>query len=357
MRAALFESFNQPYVVKDVPVPTELHPYQMLLRTGAAGFCHTDELIRTGGMPVSLKHDLIGGHEPAGTVVDLGEDAAKYGWHIGQRVGALGYMGYCGTCPDCKDGRLNYCTKLSDGGFLGMSCQGVFSEYCLVDYRSAVELPDTMSFVEAAPLFCAGATMYNAILTAKQPQGAILGIVGLGALGHLGVQFAKSMGYVVVGVDARDEPIELAKSLKLAPHLCLDAREGVESATKAIAALNPEKPFPGLDACIVATDWIPSFQYGLDILTRHGTLIVVGQPAEKIPFHFSDLIFKDITVKGSLLASPENCKALIEHVALHPVEIKVKTYKLDDVTEMVHDLHQPGMKGKFVVEFEQTQVL
>lgn len=103
------------------------------------------------------------------------------------------------------------------------------------------------------------------------------------------------MGYVVVGVDARDEPIELAKSLKLAPHLCLDAREGVESATKAIAALNPEKPFPGkeihtigfpntsklthgtlgLDACIVATDWIPSFQYGLDILTRHGTLIVV----------------------------------------------------------------------------------
>lgn len=68
----------------------------MLLRTGAAGFCHTDELIRTGGMPVSLKHDLIGGHEPAGTVVDLGEDAVKAGWYIGQRVGALGYMGYCG---------------------------------------------------------------------------------------------------------------------------------------------------------------------------------------------------------------------------------------------------------------------
>lgn len=68
----------------------------MLLKTGAAGFCHTDELIRTGGMPVSLKHNLIGGHEPAGTVVDLGKDAAKAGWYIGQRVGALGYMGYCG---------------------------------------------------------------------------------------------------------------------------------------------------------------------------------------------------------------------------------------------------------------------
>ena len=69
----------------------------MLLKTGAAGFCHTDELIRTGGMPISLKGGLIGSHEPAGTVVALGESAAKAGWKIGQRVGALGYMGYCGT--------------------------------------------------------------------------------------------------------------------------------------------------------------------------------------------------------------------------------------------------------------------
>lgn len=120
-----------------------------------------------------------------------------------------------------------------------------------------------MSFAEAAPLFCAGATMFSAILTANQPKGSILGIVGLGALGHLGIQvrayvlkllmhlsqfypqFARSMGYVVVGVDARDEPIELARGLKLAPHLCLDARDGVESAKNRIAALNPDKTFPG----------------------------------------------------------------------------------------------------------------
>lgn len=108
---------------------------------------------------------------------------------------------------DCKSGRNNYCMDIGKGQFIGMSAQGAFAEYVLVgrvsttcvwfinyvvdiltDYRSAVELPDSMSFAEAAPLFCAGATMFNAILTASQPKGATLGIVGLGALGHLGIQ-------------------------------------------------------------------------------------------------------------------------------------------------------------------------
>lgn len=93
----LQEKYNEPYIIKDVPVPSQLEPYHLLLQTGAAGFCHTDELIRTGGFPGALEHNVIGSHEPAGTIVAMGEDAVKAGWKTGQRVGALGYINFCGT--------------------------------------------------------------------------------------------------------------------------------------------------------------------------------------------------------------------------------------------------------------------
>ena len=237
-----------------------------------------------------------------------------------------------------------------------------------------MHLPDSLSFEHAAPLFCAGATIYSAIKKANLKRGDILGIVGLGALGHLGIQFAKCMvpviplncysfqGLTVVGIDSRKEPISLSRSLKYTADLLIDSSHGVQAAVEEINKLPKSSLFTGLDAVIIATGANEAFEFGADLLRKHGTLIVVGQPPEKIAFSFFQFIFRDITVKGSLLSDAATCQEMVNMVAVKGIEVKTKvcgflessdvqSFKLEQINDMVEEYHKPQMKGKFVVTF------
>ncbi|KAL8277614.1 hypothetical protein RQP46_010046 [Phenoliferia psychrophenolica] len=310
MRAAQILEKGGPYVIQQIPVP-EVGPWEILIKTACAGHCHTDTMVAEdafgGGFPIT------GSHEPAGTVAKLGEEAVKLGkFKVGDRIAALYMLGACGECWDCKEGSKKYCSEFK--GALGIVTNGAFADYTLVDSRSSVKLPDSMAWDQT------------------------IGVIGLGALGHLGVQMAKAMGYIVVGVDARPEPIELAKSLVLAPDLCINAATtSVEDALTAIAALDPKKQLRGLDACIVVTDAPASFQNAVDLLARHGT----------------DLIFKDIRVVGSLIGDTAQAQATVDLVAKHGIEVKTTKYRLDDMAQLLEDAHRPDKKGKAVVMFDQ----
>jgi alcohol dehydrogenase, propanol-preferring len=166
----------------------------------------------------------------------------------------------------------------------------------------------------------------------------------------------------VVGVDARKEPIELTKSLKFTADLLIDSTKGKESAVEQIDKLKKNSEFSGLDAVIIATGANPAFEFGADLLKKHGTLIVVGQPPEKISFTFFHFIFRDITVKGSLLADAKTCQEMVNMVAEKGIEVKTKVhiilfisdkqgFKLEQINEMVDEYHKPEMKGKFVITF------
>ncbi|KZV81724.1 GroES-like protein [Exidia glandulosa HHB12029] len=348
MKAARVVEAGAPYEIQDIPVPQITEPHQLLLKTGAAGFCHTDTMARKGEGHYSTR-PITGSHEPAGTIVAVGDSAAAKGWSIGQRVVAMTNIGYCGTCPDCQSGRDNHCPAMK---WVGLSTDGAFAEYVIVDCRAAARIPDSMPFTSAAPLACAGATIHSAILVANVPPGGILGIIGLGALGHIGVQLARIMGYTVVGVDSRTAPLELAKGLKLSPALLIDSTQSPEQAQDAIKRLVPGKPFPGLDAAIVATDAVPAFDFAVKILAKHGTLVMVGQPGSPVSFTYQDIIFKDITVKGSVLSTQANFRKLVELVSREGVEIYTKSYRLEHVMQMVHDQENVAMKGKFVIDFQ-----
>jgi len=290
---------------------------------------------------------ITGSHEPTGVVEECGPDVK--GFQKGDRVGATAFVAECGQCPDCKAGRPLYCDNASMGG---INTHGAFAEYVVVDSKMAAHLPDNLSFDQAAPLTCAGCTIYNGLKACELKEGQSVGIVGLGALGHIGIQLAKTMGYKVVGVDARDEPIKLANSLKYKPDLCINTTKGVDEAWKQIEELTKDEAYPGLDAVVVATDHPDSFAFATKILRKHGLFVLLGQPAEGVTFQYFDLIFRDIKVKGSLLGDQACLQELMDLVAEKGIKIETQSFKLDQVNEVTELVHKPEHKGKMVISFE-----
>jgi D-arabinose 1-dehydrogenase-like Zn-dependent alcohol dehydrogenase len=333
----------------DIPVPSDLNDYEVLLAIKSAGFCHTEMLLRDGIFRAK-QLPIIPSHEPTGIIVSKGKKVGDE-FQIGDRVGALNLSNACGQCPDCLNDKPLYCEEFNA---TGLSIDGAFAEYQKADSRWVVPLPDEISFEQGAPLMCAGATVFNAVEKCALKKGEILAIVGLGALGHLAVQFAKCMELIVVAIDNRPEPLELVKNLPYAPDLIIDSSK--TDAANAITQINElrttatEKTYPGADVTLVLTDPIPAYKYALAITKKHGTMVVVGQPREPIPIGFRDLIFRDITVKGSLLSNVESARRMVKFVAKYGIKTDVKTYSLEEVpTKLVEDFHSPHMKGKLVV--------
>jgi len=217
----------------------------------------------------------------------------------------------------------------------------VFAEYMLADPLTTFPLPPSLSFEHAAPLFCAGATIFSALLRCSLRPGQSVAILGVGALGHLGVQFAKVMGLRVVAVDSRPAPLEMVKTLRHPPDVCINSASGIDAARKQL-------PWP-VDASIIATDAIPAYEFAMDLTRTHGTVVVVGQPKEKIPVPYAQLIMRDLTLRGSVLASPEDCRDMLKMFAENDLEVRTKVYELEEIEQLIEDTHKPGMSGKMVV--------
>lgn len=225
MKAHLLEEFNQPYALRDVPVPTIDDPNDLLIHVDAASYCHTDAVLGSGVMrPPPLPH--VGCHEFAGTIVALG-DASIQQFKIGDRVAVPGRGNHvCGKCIECQNpsgldpdepGYSVYCPYAA--GSLGVAQAGGFREYALVDSRQVALIPSSMSAVEIAPLMCAGLTIYAALRKCELQPGQRVGIMGCGGgLGHLGLQFATKMGLKTTGVDISPQALDLARNLVSIPN-------------------------------------------------------------------------------------------------------------------------------------------
>lgn len=211
---------------------------------------------------------------------------------------------------------------------VGMTTDGAFAEYCLVDSRSCALIPERFSFAQACPMSCAGTTIFTAIRRAGLKPGQSLGMVGLGALGVLGVQMSQAMGFKTVGFDSRPEPVELAKTFKKASsgpadYLVFTADTPQEQALEQIQAMEPEKEWAGLDAVVLCTDAQESFAYATSLLRNHGTFVLVGAPEQGITFQYHDLIFRDILIKGSLLGSREDLQQCLELCTEHNIQVSI----------------------------------
>lgn len=362
MRAAVLTQFKQPYKLIEKPVPKVSAPQDILVRIRAAGFCHSDLQVWEGVYESPLP--LVGSHEPVGEVVEMGEEARqKSGFKVGDRIGLLNFKNHCGKCHECthpekNGGNTIYCDS-DQTTMAGIKSDGGFAEYCIADYRSSAKIPDRVPYDQAAPLFCAGATMYGAITRAREgvvrtgpllPGKAVIGVVGIGGLGHIGVQLLRALGFTTVAIDNRQPALDTLDEIPVPenkPDLMVLGND--EKAEKKVKDFCGEAK--GLDSVLVATDVPEAFKFAMKLVRKHGSVVMMGVPTDPIPVDAFPLIFNDITLKGSLICGKPELDQMMEVVAKKNIWVHTNTYKLDDINEKVL-LRYPKdkeLKGRLVV--------
>src|SRR6202166_4240629 len=208
-------------VEREIPKPGAGH---VLIKVQACGVCHSDVLTKEGAWP-GIQYPRVPGHEVAGIIHELGDGVSA--WKKGQRVGVGWHGGQDNTCPSCRRGDFRNCRNLK---IPGISYDGGYQQYMVAPVEALAAIPENLSDVDAAPLLCAGITTYNALRHSGARPGDLVAVLGVGGLGHLGIQFANKCGYQVVGISRGKESEALAK--KLGAHIYIDS-----SSTDAAAAL------------------------------------------------------------------------------------------------------------------------
>ncbi|KAK4196772.1 putative alcohol dehydrogenase [Triangularia verruculosa] len=373
MKAQILPSFNAPYRLTSLPLPvfTASNPHDILVKVLAASYCHTDLVLAQGQMspfPPSFPH--IGCHEFSGEVISLPEHSLSQ-FKIGDRVGVPGRsFRPCGKCFECRREPGDDEDKSVDGGGYsvycvsagnhGISAPGGFREFALVDSRQVTPLPDNISAVQGASLMCAGITIYAAIKKCGLTKGNRVGIMGCGGgLGHLGLQFAAKMGLQALGVDAADEPLRMAEEIAEA----LRQESGISAQVADVRVIKAEhlvqemgkedgkqdKADMGLDAVIILPESQKAFDYGISLLRTHGRCVVVSFPAEGFHISARDVVFRDISIVGSLVGSNKVLREMVTFAAEHNVQARIKTYPLKELNDLVLE-YKKGKGEKLVID-------
>jgi len=230
------------------------------IRVQACGICHSDALVKEGTYP-GIQYPRVPGHEVAGVIDSVGTGVA--GWQPGQRVGVGWNGGYCGHCEQCRRGELFACVT---GQVTGITYDGGYAEYMLAPASAVALMPAELAPVEAAPLMCAGVTMFNALRNSGARPGDVVAVLGLGGLGHLGVQYAAKMGFRVVGIARGKDKEAFARELGASEYLDSQAKDPAAELLKLGGARV-------IVATVTSGDAMSAVQGGLGV---NGTLLLIG---------------------------------------------------------------------------------
>jgi propanol-preferring alcohol dehydrogenase len=294
-------------------------PGHVRIAVEACGVCHSDlygvhNVIgnRPAGTPI------VPGHEVVGRIDALGPDVT--GWTVGQQVG-LGYLGgHCGACENCRRGDFVYCT---DQPVLGDSIDGGYAESVIARASGLVAVPEELGAAEAAPLLCAGITVFNGLRKGAPRPGDLVAVQGIGGLGHLAIQYAVKLGLRVVAIARGEAKRELA--------LKLGATEYIDS-----AAGDPGKALQELGGAtvIVATATTGASMTPLvEGLALRGRLIVVGAAGDPIEVSTSALIFGGRSIAGSLTGTPSENEENLAFSLANDVRPMVETVPLEKAAD------------------------
>src|SRR5262245_8385781 len=301
-------------------------PGQVRIRVEACGVCHTDASTVAGTYP-GLTLPRVPGHEVVGRIEALGRGVAR--WDIGQRVGVGLMAGEDGVCASCRRGDMVNCRNPV---ISGVSADGGYAEVMIAEARAIASIPDALGSAEAAPLLCAGVTTYNALRNAGLRGGDLVAVQGIGGLGHLGVQFARHMGFHTVAIGRGADKEKLAK--ELGAHVYIDTLAG--DAAPALQRM-------GGAAAILATGTSGEAMGKLvPGLAARGRLIVVGVPQDAIRLSAVPLVFGGRSVHGSLTGTPIDSEDALRFSVLQNIRPMIETVPL----EQAADAYARMMQGK-----------
>src|SRR5213083_1851622 len=225
MRVAQIPSPKRPFEIVERPIP-EATPGTVRVKVAACGVCHSDALVKEGLWP-GIQYPRVPGHEVTGTIDGVG--AEVIGWTRGQRVGVGWNGGYCGRCDPCRRGNLFACETHQ---VTGISFDGGYGEYMIAPASAVARFPDDLSPVDAAPLLCAGITTFNALRNSGARPGDLVAVLGIGGLGHLGVQFAAKAGYRTVAIARGKDKEALARRLGAHHYVDSQSQDPAEELTR-----------------------------------------------------------------------------------------------------------------------------
>lgn len=336
MKAAVVPEFGAPLEIRHVPVPAP-GPGQVLVQIRASGLCHTDIHAARGDWPVKPKMPLIPGHEGVGDVVAVGPGESPVA--VGDRV-ALPWLGHaCGHCRYCVAGWETYCLTPQ---YMGYTMDGGYADFTLAFASHVVKIPDAVSWLDAAPITCAGVTTYKALKVARPQPNETAMVVGIGGLGHLALQYARIFGTTTVAVDVEDEKLQLAKDLG-ADHV-VDAR-GNQAET--LAALG------GVDVAVVTVPSPAVMAAAHASLNPNGRLVLVGLPADnQLVLPVFETVLKGISVVGSLVGTRND---LADCFALHAqgrTRVVAEWRRLEDVNECFEEVLAGRVPARLVFDME-----
>ncbi|MFZ0089812.1 MAG: alcohol dehydrogenase [Solirubrobacteraceae bacterium] len=299
---------------RDVPEPGF---GEAVVRVHACGVCHSDMFAKEGGYP-GVSHPLVPGHEIGGVVDSLGDGVR--GWEVGQRVGVGWFGGNCGHCEWCRRGWLMDCENME---IPGITVDGGYADYVLVKASAMAAMPDDLSTQDAAPLLCAGLTTYNALRTSGARGGDRVAVLGVGGLGHLGVQFASKLGFETVAVARGAEKEELAR--RLGAHHYIDSTAG--DPAEALQALG------GVDIILSTVTAAGAMGAVFGGLRPRGRLIVVGAAMEPIPVPAGALIAGAKTITGHASGTSRDSEDTLDFSVLTGVRPMIETLPLERAAE------------------------
>jgi D-arabinose 1-dehydrogenase-like Zn-dependent alcohol dehydrogenase len=315
-------------VERDIPEPGS---GQVRVEVEACGICHSDALVKDGIWP-GLQYPRVPGHEIAGRVDAVGANVTS--WAVGQRVGVGWHGGHCFVCEQCRRGDFAMCVNRK---VTGIDFDGGYATHVIVPAAVLAAIPDDLPADEAGPFMCAGVTVFNALRNSGARAGEVVAVHGIGGLGHLGVQYARRMGFETVAINRGKDKEELAR--QLGAHHYIDA-----TAQDPAAEL---QKLGGANVILATAPNAAAISALVDGLAPSGKLLVPAAPAEPLTINVFSLIMKRSSIAGWYSGTARDSQDTLEFSALSGVHPMIEKYPLDRVAEAYEQMH--GGKVRFRV--------
>jgi D-arabinose 1-dehydrogenase-like Zn-dependent alcohol dehydrogenase len=301
-------------VEREIPTPGA---GQVRIKVQACGVCHSDMFTKEGAWP-GIQYPRVPGHEVAGIIDELG--AGVSAWKKGQRVGVGWHGGHDGTCPSCRRGDFRNCRNFK---IPGISYDGGYQQYMVAPVEALAAIPESLSDVEAAPLLCAGITTFNALRHSGAMPGDLVAVLGIGGLGHLGIQFANKFGYKVAAIGRGSENATIAK--KLGASVYIDSKS-----TNAAEAL---QKLGGAQVILATAPSSKAMSELIDGLGPNGKLMVIGVTFDPIEVTPVQLVSGSRAIQGWAAGTAADSEDTLRFADLTGVRPMIETFPLEKAGE------------------------
>lgn len=310
MKAAIVPALNSPWEIKEVPTP-EPGDNQVLIKIGASGLCYTDVHITKGSIPTQFPRTL--GHEPVGEIVAIGQGVTSR--QVGDRVGVPWVQSSCGRCEWCMRGKKMFCQQQIG---TGVQTQGSHAEYMLAYADSTMLLPDSISYEQAAPVFCAGYTVWSGLRFADPKPHEKVAVLGIGGLGHLALQYSKAAGFETIAITHSKDKEKLVRDL---------------GADEVVGDGEALQKMGGADVILVTGNSYKSASAALKGLRPDGRMVLMGISEEPLEVT-EDIIMNRSRIIGSMQNGDEYLYEALDYVAKGKVKVIAETYSLNDISRV-----------------------